>query len=87
MSEMIERVARAMCQSDGDDPERYWRDYEVNARAAIEAMREPTEAMIAAGHLNDPLGCDVADAAAVYPAVWEGMINAALSEAATETAT
>lgn len=57
---MVERVARAMAVADGcgpDDPAyvRYpgghafglcWRDkYAAKARAAIEAMREPTEAM------------------------------------------
>lgn len=54
MSEMIERVAKAMCERSGtdwtdasDDPyspplinRPFWR---LNARCAIEAMREPTE--------------------------------------------
>lgn len=60
-SEMVERVAKAMCASvdenwdardfgdtsDGADPENmrlYWREL---ARAAIEAMREPTPYMMA----------------------------------------
>jgi len=50
MNEMIERVARALARQyykyhfdrdhDGD-----WEDWTGPARAAIEAMREPTEAM------------------------------------------
>lgn len=48
MSEMVDRVARAIskCVSDSD---RYWPSYVLAARAAIEAMREPTEAMKEAG--------------------------------------
>lgn len=58
--EMVERVARAMCRAAGIDPDfrgeilsatggkAKW-EYEVpSARAAIEAMREPGEAVIAA---------------------------------------
>lgn len=60
MSEMIERVARALCAADeldwdaqangqtsgsGSDDEQ--QGYLDKARAAIEAMREPTEAMTA----------------------------------------
>lgn len=48
MAGMVERVARAIANSDGMHPEA-WRPFEVNARAAIEAMREPTEGMIDAG--------------------------------------
>lgn len=49
MSEMIERVARAICDASHDNPDPDWRAYEHLARAAIEAMREPTEAMSSAG--------------------------------------
>jgi hypothetical protein len=53
---MVERVARALCINDRCDPELTapeggWRLWEDAARAAIEAMREPTEAMMAA--VND----------------------------------
>lgn len=72
---MIERVARALCEAEGmewgaqasamtsgsggDNEQEY---YLTQARAAIEAMREPTEAMQDAGesHCNDygtPSGC------------------------------
>lgn len=60
---MVERMARAICEASGrnpDDPlfwnERTgqvigvaWRGYEWKARAAIAALREPTEAMLADG--------------------------------------
>lgn len=52
MSEMVERVATAMARAAKDNwdippqSEQTWREL---ARAAIEAMREPTEAMLSAG--------------------------------------
>lgn len=74
MSEMIERVARALCAAESYDPDAdrrlspgymgltdiatatnepstyvRWRLYVPRARAAIEAMREPTEGCILAG--------------------------------------
>lgn len=57
MSEMVERVARALAKVDltGDTDEAgeilhaFMDDYRDMARAAIEAMRVPTEAMAAAG--------------------------------------
>jgi hypothetical protein len=57
-NEMIERVARALCRADNCDPDHessdpidagLWTRYEPDARTAIEAMREPTEAMWEAG--------------------------------------
>jgi hypothetical protein len=42
---MIERVARAMCAADGGSPEVDVHYYIFMARAAIEAMREPTDSM------------------------------------------
>jgi hypothetical protein len=47
MSEMIERVGRALAEQEGYayDP----LPYDARARAAIEAMREPTEGMVTAG--------------------------------------
>lgn len=56
MSEMIERVAKALWA--GRFPDEEWTDlgklnYMGHARAAIEAMREPTDEMItAADHVN-----------------------------------
>ncbi|MBA8799158.1 hypothetical protein FHW77_002877 [Agrobacterium sp. RC10-4-1] len=62
---MIERVARAICVASGLDPDRpfsssnysketepqefAWHEYLPEARAAINAMREPTRAMHEAG--------------------------------------
>lgn len=50
---MIERVARAICRAGITGPKDHlneqensnWRKFESEARAAIEAMREPTERM------------------------------------------
>jgi hypothetical protein len=46
------------------------------ARAAIEAMREPTEAMAEAGCKDQPWGYGINDAMQT----WRSMIDAALSE-------
>lgn len=56
--DMVERVARALSKADGD-PAVLFDYYLEHARAAIEAMREPTDAMGAAGLMvssHDPLG-------------------------------
>lgn len=53
MTSMVERVARAICSSDFLGDKDVWAklspamqgNYRDNASAAIEAMREPTEAM------------------------------------------
>lgn len=83
---MVERVARAICREEhllvyafglwrpGEldrKIEQYWRRHLPTARAAIEAMREPTEAMTLAGdERGDPTS------------MYQAMIDAALSEAA-----
>lgn len=36
----IELLARVMCKADGDDPDRYWREYKTQAEAAVEWFRE-----------------------------------------------
>ena len=60
MTNKIEQVARAICKQEGDDPDhicsslrgdaawRMWTEYQESAKAAIEAMREPTDGMRAA---------------------------------------
>lgn len=66
MNEMITRVARVLCVEDGGNPDEravkpghgpvdyfLWQQYEGPARAAIEAMKEPTEGMIEAGSLHE----------------------------------
>ena len=81
---MIERVARAICWANGMDPDLtlggdgknfLWREYVSQARAAIEAMREPTKAMTESGAYGS--GEDSENAAL---GAWGAMIAAALSE-------
>jgi hypothetical protein len=53
MSDMIERVARAICEAERMNPDDAlggWVHWQEAARAAIEAMREPSEEMLFAGH-------------------------------------
>lgn len=64
MSEMVERVARALCKAfevDPDElriidatPEPAWRLYAQDAQVAIAAMRAPTKAMLDAGYAESP---------------------------------
>lgn len=85
---MVERVARAMADRskarvaglhllnaipmDGEE------DFMKMARAAIEAMREPTEAMVKAG---SSMYCNEYEA----PDIWEDMIDAAITSASETT--
>ena len=71
MSEMIERVARAFTGLHIVTGEGSIVPAEAVARAAIEAMREPTEAMHDAGSQ------DLEFRHQIY-GVWEAMIDAAL---------
>jgi hypothetical protein len=48
MSEMVERAARAMVDSDGDNT--VMDHHRRRVRAVIEAMREPTTEMLVAGY-------------------------------------
>lgn len=94
--EMVERVAKAIFESDhtdrlkalGDEPWLKWeelargmrRHFEYAARAAIEAMREPTEEMIKMGLYDEKgfnrLGVCTGDLTNAYTR----MISAALKE-------
>lgn len=91
--EMVERVARALAaqsfEAAGNDKpgpsaaaERRWPHFVPQARTAIEAMREPTEAMLRASPL---IGTGITEkgdwATNTRPAqaVWPAMIDAALS--------
>jgi hypothetical protein len=85
MSEMIERVARAINDARYDyKSDASWvplLDDLTVARAAIEAMREPTKAMIRETYGlhefdNDDMGVSKKDAAKN----WKMMIDAALKE-------
>ena len=75
---MIERVARAMFACDHDEPWEQGEDltrriYLNNARAAIEAMREPSDAMLQAATMEVPTWDDAAS-----KRKWQAMITAAL---------
>lgn len=105
MSEMIERVARAICKARGDDPDARgpavwqsgfypdhlfarWRSYEGLARAAIAEMREPTEAMVAAGGREVQIDYEngrEADRVTDATNCWQAMIDAALNDNAEVT--
>lgn len=89
MSTMIERVARAIGGEEngapGDEPGERWRNWEPAARAAIAAMREPTDAQTHAGreatrdpsgNMREYAGITERDARDCYRA----MIDAALEE-------
>lgn len=81
MSEsMIERVARAIFSDrypDEDWKEYQKRDYCGHARAAIEAMREPTDAMVDSGHSRPN---DFQHGQTTVVEIYEAMIDAVLSE-------
>lgn len=83
MSEMVERVAKAICWKNGMNPDLtlggdgvnfLWHEYEGQARAAIEAMREPTSWM-----LNEAveIGLEQKGNVAGFE-YWQRMIDAAL---------
>lgn len=79
MTEMIERVASVIAEHGGDNWETCLKApaqrragmYRAMARAAIEAMREPTDAMIACD--------DFPYCPAEARAYWHAMIDAALT--------
>ena len=76
MTEMIERMARAICREDcaGASPElreRDWRFYLPHAIMALRALREPTRGMIEAMDLSD---------AEMARECWQAAIDAALKE-------
>ena len=85
MSEMVERIAKAMFQhanphldpdfilAGNTDPD--WKIFEWHARVAIAAMREPTEDMIESGFIKPPQWDH--DSATVLD-VWQCMIDEAL---------
>ena len=88
MSEMIEKVARAIAAEDihlaaafsgvgSVNAQHYERKIAFQmARAAIEAMREPTEAMIDKGAVAEGDG----NLAVEAQNIWQAMIDGALGE-------
>lgn len=82
---MVERVARAMVAEDSGQEgsmlfDTHWKEfgegYMKTARAAIEAMREPTEEMVNSGECADD-GMTHTD---TVVDIYQAMIDAALSE-------
>jgi hypothetical protein len=91
--DMVERVARALAMDQwpehnwpADFSEREAEDYRGHARAAIEAMREPTEAMLAAGFGD---ASPTIWTAGITPEdqrnVWQAMIDSTLKAQSPET--
>ena len=83
---MIERVARALAPQ-SLLPEHMWREFVEPARAAIEAMREPTEEMRIAGDTAPTAhgwGLHAIHGSSEFAEcepLWRAMIDAALGEA------
>ena len=86
----VEQVARAISIDLGEDPDArdvlilgrdgkrpHWEGFESTARAAIEAMRTPTEAMRRAGAAAMPV-CFDEEAGAI--SCWQAMHDAILKE-------
>ena len=79
---MLEKVARAICLANTQGDE-MWQAFVPEARAALEAMKTPTDGMVEyggpeMGHLSASL-LDVGNDWIGKPKfVWEAMINAAL---------
>lgn len=69
MTEVIERVARAICRAESWDEEDIWPDCIDAARLAIEALRDPTDEMVQAGYARglDENGFNLTEA-------WQAMI-------------
>lgn len=85
MNEMVERAARAAYYGWPWKrtpipwerlPDNMRADWRLSASAAIEAMRKPTEAMMAAVDLPDE---DADYATQKITEIWQGMIDAAIS--------
>lgn len=81
---MIEKVARALVTSSGLDPDQQygrhgpeWKLYVDNAKAAIEAMREPTPEMLVSEDIHWGYSCHVCGG---LKSGYETMIDAALKE-------
>jgi len=87
MSEMIKRVALAIAKEMAaykDSPTAEVHDLQLLARRAIEAMREPTAAMVEKGaeFTKDDFGCPE-DFQGYAKDCWQDMIDAALKQQGT----
>ncbi len=81
MSEMVEKVARAICEGKGYEPEYpvsetkvQWETFIETARIAIEAMRDMTDDM-AESIANDASVCG-----GIAYEIWSNALDAALSD-------
>ena len=85
MTDMVEKVARALCAQQWPEftqvqIDHGWTKFIPAARAAIQAMREPSEAMISAGGYNRPFQNDDWKAGNIAAASgYRAMIDAALT--------
>lgn len=70
---MVERVARAICKADNCS-DNSWNVYINIAKAAIKAIREPTEVMLDAGTYASDMALSAKDQ-------YSAMIDAALKDA------
>lgn len=88
MTSMIERVARALCAPfDPDETiflggyQKRWKTRVDEARAAVEAMQEPTDAMVDAPLPSSPShGGRYENRRDLRPYIYRAMIDAALNE-------
>lgn len=81
---MVEIIAQAIRDEVGapDSDGRYHLDFSEMAAAALKAMREPTEAMMAAGIETGLFPYETVNITDRYPeGVWRAMIDAAIEEA------
>lgn len=76
MSQMVERAATALFETAGGDLSQS--ECNVLARAAIEAMREPTEGMFIAGVACLAEFADYPDGDMSFPILWGHVIDEAL---------
>lgn len=86
--DMVERVARAICKAEGFDPNStetteasYWTTWEKHARAAIAAMREPTDGMELAAYAAERAS---PSSNLPYGIAYSAMIDAALMSSETQ---
>ena len=86
---MIEKAARALCVVAGDDPDRegpwseWWSEsaYAADARAVIEALMEPNEAMVEAGADAPLTSFGNGQYGNPHPTdVWQAMLRAAIND-------
>jgi hypothetical protein len=70
MDPMLVRIAKAIAKSEGDDN---WQSHLDSARASLEVLREPSQAMLEAATSGLPDWGDL-------PADWRAMIDSVLGE-------